>query len=176
MAACPHIATADLWFIDCIHNGKFHFDPEQAKKLEASFANVNDIVEFYKTNFPEKLRALSSMPAADMTENIDFFNMMKRSRAAWIGFANNHSIHHRGQLAAYLRAMGSKVPNIYGPSADAERGLEKPLAHERVAQCPPSAESCRGGHGGQVRQNDRVSETPARDRRTVLTSEISGRL
>ena len=25
-----------------------------------------------------------------------------------------------GQLAAYLRAMGSKVPNIYGPSADAE--------------------------------------------------------
>jgi hypothetical protein len=23
-------------------------------------------------------------------------------------------------LAAYLRAMGSKVPNIYGPSADAE--------------------------------------------------------
>jgi uncharacterized damage-inducible protein DinB len=38
----------------------------------------------------------------------------------FIGFANNHSIHHRGQLAAYLRAMGSKVPNIYGPSADAE--------------------------------------------------------
>jgi hypothetical protein len=28
---------------------------------------------------------------------------------------------HRGQLAAYLRAMGSKVPNIYGPSAD-EKG------------------------------------------------------
>ena len=38
----------------------------------------------------------------------------------FIGFANNHSVHHRGQLAAYLRAMGSKVPNIYGPSADAE--------------------------------------------------------
>lgn len=27
-------------------------------------------------------------------------------------------IHHRGQLAAYLRAMGGKVPSIYGPSAD----------------------------------------------------------
>ena len=38
----------------------------------------------------------------------------------FVGFANNHSVHHRGQLAAYLRAMGSKVPNIYGPSADAE--------------------------------------------------------
>jgi hypothetical protein len=27
-------------------------------------------------------------------------------------------IHHRGQLSAYLRAMGSTVPQIYGPSAD----------------------------------------------------------
>ena len=28
------------------------------------------------------------------------------------------SIHHRGQLSTYLRPMGSKVPSIYGPSAD----------------------------------------------------------
>jgi uncharacterized damage-inducible protein DinB len=28
-------------------------------------------------------------------------------------------VHHRGQLSAYLRPMGSKVPAIYGPSADA---------------------------------------------------------
>ena len=27
-------------------------------------------------------------------------------------------VHHRGQLSAYLRPMGSKVPAIYGPSAD----------------------------------------------------------
>jgi uncharacterized damage-inducible protein DinB len=27
-------------------------------------------------------------------------------------------IHHRGQLSTYLRAMGGKVPSIYGPSAD----------------------------------------------------------
>lgn len=31
------------------------------------------------------------------------------------------AIHHRGQLAAYLRPMGSKVPAIYGPSADSAR-------------------------------------------------------
>jgi uncharacterized damage-inducible protein DinB len=31
---------------------------------------------------------------------------------------NNHAVHHRGQLAAYLRAAGSKVPAIYGMSAD----------------------------------------------------------
>ncbi len=30
------------------------------------------------------------------------------------------SVHHRGQLSTYLRPMGSKVPAIYGPSADDE--------------------------------------------------------
>ena len=29
-----------------------------------------------------------------------------------------HGIHHRGQLSTYLRAMGAKVPSIYGGSAD----------------------------------------------------------
>lgn len=28
------------------------------------------------------------------------------------------AVHHRGQLTAYLRPMGGKVPSIYGPSAD----------------------------------------------------------
>lgn len=27
-------------------------------------------------------------------------------------------VHHRGQLSAYLRPMGGKVPSIYGPTAD----------------------------------------------------------
>ena len=28
------------------------------------------------------------------------------------------AIHHRGQISTHLRAMGGKVPSIYGPSAD----------------------------------------------------------
>jgi uncharacterized damage-inducible protein DinB len=31
------------------------------------------------------------------------------------------AIHHRGQLSTYLRPMGSKVPSIYGPSADSQQ-------------------------------------------------------
>ena len=27
-------------------------------------------------------------------------------------------VHHRGQLSAYIRPMGGKVPAIYGPSGD----------------------------------------------------------
>jgi uncharacterized damage-inducible protein DinB len=30
----------------------------------------------------------------------------------------HHTIHHRGQLSTYLRAMNARVPDIYGGSAD----------------------------------------------------------
>lgn len=115
-----HLATADIWFIDCILNGKFEFNPEASRKAEAGLANVNDVVSFYKQTFPERLKALRALPEDKLTSNVSFFGMMEMPNVKFIGFANNHSIHHRGQLAAYLRAMGSKVPNIYGPSADAK--------------------------------------------------------
>jgi uncharacterized damage-inducible protein DinB len=42
----------------------------------------------------------------------------KKYKMAW-GFLFD-AIHHRGQLATYLRAMGAIVPSIYGPSADTQ--------------------------------------------------------
>jgi uncharacterized damage-inducible protein DinB len=115
-----HIATADIWFIDSILNGKFEWNPEGAKKAEAQFKTVNDVVDFYKKTFPDKLKKVRALPAEKLTAPLSFFGRMEMPTLNYIGFANNHSVHHRGQLAAYLRALGSKVPNIYGPSADAE--------------------------------------------------------
>ena len=77
-----------------------------------------DVVGFYEKTFAEKLKAVQAMSTADLTRIVDFFGMMQQPAVTFLGFANNHSIHHRGQLAAYLRAMGSKVPAIYGGSAD----------------------------------------------------------
>lgn len=115
-----HLATSDIWFMDSILNGAFAFDPEAAKQQEARLQTVADIVAFYEKTFPEKLAALRAMSGDQLAETVDFFGMFKKTRAEFVGFANNHSVHHRGQLAAYLRALGSKVPNIYGPSADAK--------------------------------------------------------
>ena len=115
-----HLATADIWFIDSIIRGAFEWNPDAAKQADSAFQKVNEVVEFYKKTFPEKLTALRALSGEKLAETIDFFGVMKMSRAHFVAFANNHSIHHRGQLAAYLRALGSKVPNIYGPSADAE--------------------------------------------------------
>lgn len=115
-----HLATADVWFADSIAKGAFDYNPEAAKAAETSFRSVNDVVEFYRKTFPEKLKQLRALPGDVLASDLTFFGAMTWPRAQFIGFANNHSVHHRGQLAAYLRAMGSKVPNIYGPSGDAE--------------------------------------------------------
>lgn len=115
-----HIATADLWFLESIERGVFHFDAEATKQTEARFQQVTDIVAFYEARIPDAIRRVRELSGVQLAEQLDFFGMMQMSRAAWIGFSNNHSVHHRGQLSAYLRALGSKVPDIYGPSGDAE--------------------------------------------------------
>jgi uncharacterized damage-inducible protein DinB len=115
-----HIATADTWFIDSITAGKFQWDPEGAKKAEGAFATARSVADYYSSTIPAKLDALAGLSGEQLSEVIDFMGFMKMPRVNFIAFANNHSMHHRGQLAAYLRAHGSKVPNIYGPSADAE--------------------------------------------------------
>ena len=115
-----HLAMADVWFADSIAAGKFEWNQDAVKKAEAGFKNVNEVVEYYKKAFPASLQALRRLSGDQAAETIGFFGNFNKPRAQFIGFANNHSVHHRGQLAAYLRAMGSKVPNIYGPSADAK--------------------------------------------------------
>jgi uncharacterized damage-inducible protein DinB len=113
-----HLASADIWFLDSIIKGSFVFNPEDAKKEESRFANVAAVVDFYKQTFPQKLNAVRQLPPEKLTEIIDFFGFFKWPNVEYLGFAQNHSVHHRGQLASYLRAMGSKVPAIYGASAD----------------------------------------------------------
>jgi len=113
-----HLATADIWFIDSILAGSFSFDAAAAKKAESQFGSIAEVVAFYKQAFPAALDKIRAMPADKLAATVDFFGMMKMPNVTYLGFANNHSVHHRGQLAAYLRAMGSKVPAIYGASAD----------------------------------------------------------
>ena len=113
-----HIATADVWFLDSIVAGKFEFDPAVAKQRESQFKSIADVVAYYKQELPAALDRIRGMSGDKLAATVDFFGVMQMPNASYVGFANNHSVHHRGQLAAYLRAMGSKVPAIYGDSAD----------------------------------------------------------
>lgn len=110
-----HIANSDIQFLDGIADLKFNMlTPESADKPKT----IAEIVTWYDRNFKraaDRVRALS--PEQLMTP-IDFFGVFNLPAAFYLGFLNNHCIHHRGELATYLRPMGSKVPNIYGGSYD----------------------------------------------------------
>jgi uncharacterized damage-inducible protein DinB len=113
-----HLATADIWFLQSVIDGKFAWDPEGAAKAQSQFATVNDVVDFYKKTFPAKVQEVRALSAEKLAADNSFFGMLTWPNVEFIAFGNNHSMHHRGQLAAYLRALGSKVPAIYGGSAD----------------------------------------------------------
>jgi uncharacterized damage-inducible protein DinB len=110
-----HIANSDIQFLDGIADLKFSMDTPEGANMPKTIA---EIVAWYDSNFKraaDRVRALS--PEQLMTP-IDFFGVFNLPAAFYLGFLNNHSIHHRGELATYLRPMGSKVPNIYGGSYD----------------------------------------------------------
>jgi uncharacterized damage-inducible protein DinB len=113
-----HLATSDVWFLDSTIGGNFTYNPDIEKQFNAEHPRVESVVGWYKETFPAKLNAVRTMPADDMIRVVDFFGLFKWPAVSYLGFGNNHSIHHRGQLAAYLRSMGGKVPAIYGGSAD----------------------------------------------------------
>ena len=113
-----HLATSDIWFLDSIINGAFQWNPDAAKQAESQFKDVSEVVAFYEKMLPAKLAELRALPGDKLMREVDFFGMMKGPAASFLPMMNNHSMHHRGQLAAYLRPMGSKVPAIYGGSAD----------------------------------------------------------
>jgi uncharacterized damage-inducible protein DinB len=58
------------------------------------------------------------LSAEQLLTPIEFAGVFHLPAAFYLAFLNNHSIHHRGELATYLRPMGSKVPSIYGGSYD----------------------------------------------------------
>jgi uncharacterized damage-inducible protein DinB len=113
-----HLATGDVWFLDSIIDGAFKWDPEAPKKIDASFKTIEGVVGWYEKTLPQRLATVRALPPEKLTRTVDFFGFFQWPAVQFLGFANNHSVHHRGQLAAYLRAMGSKVPAIYGSSAD----------------------------------------------------------
>ena len=113
-----HIAQSDVWFLDGVINGRFGSGGDAAESERAAFQSVADVVQFYEHEVPARLERIRAMSAEDLLRPVDFFGILQWPAVSFLGLANNHGIHHRGQLTSYLRGLGSKVPALYGGSAD----------------------------------------------------------
>ncbi|MEJ7604717.1 MAG: DinB family protein [Bryobacteraceae bacterium] len=107
-----HIAGADVMFLDAIVSGAFTKPDESA----FAFEKASEVAAAYQRKVPELLEKVKSLTPEQLTTNITFhtFNM---PAVAYLSL-HMHMVHHRGQLTAYLRPMGARVPSIYGGSAD----------------------------------------------------------
>jgi uncharacterized damage-inducible protein DinB len=108
-----HIVLTEAWFAESLAAGSF--GPESGAPVPASVA---EIVEWYDRNVPALTEKVKALGGEEFARPLDFFGVYNMPAVAYLSFWTVHSIHHRGYLAAYLRAMNARVPSIYGGSAD----------------------------------------------------------
>jgi uncharacterized damage-inducible protein DinB len=113
-----HITLEDEWLLNCIASGAFTPPPDDSDAC--GILSAAAAVARYQKNVPAALDRVRALSGENLTKVIDFFGKFQAPAVNFLAMAIKHSVHHRGQLSSYLRAMGGRVPGIYGPSADTQ--------------------------------------------------------
>ena len=83
---------------------------------------IDEMLEMFERWSKELTDLVSKMDDASWDKTAKFYYdgkvVSEQPVGGFLWFILFDAIHHRGQLSAYLRPMGGKVPAIYGPSAD----------------------------------------------------------
>ena len=108
-----HLANSDIQFLDGIADLNFSMETPEHKPQTSA-----EVVAWYDENIKRGVARVQAMTPEQLLTPVDFFGVCNLPAVLYLGFLNNHSIHHRGALATYLRPMGSKIPSIYGGSYD----------------------------------------------------------
>lgn len=116
-----HIAEIPTWVPATFLHPELDFS--KFKYEVPNHSTVADLLAFYDKNIAEATQLMNEVSNETLQENWTmrkgdeiYFTMPKLS--VYRMFVMNHTIHHRGQLTAYLRALDVKFPGMYGPTAD----------------------------------------------------------
>jgi uncharacterized damage-inducible protein DinB len=113
---CRHIVLEDNWLIGSVADGAIPPPPDQSDAT--GLMTPTQCVEYYNNTLPAVVERVRNLSGEDLVKELNLMDMIVMPAIAFLGMAVRHSVHHRGQLATYLRPMGGAVPSIYGPSAD----------------------------------------------------------
>jgi uncharacterized damage-inducible protein DinB len=108
-----HLVGADIMFAEGIAAGAFARPQPQPAPDTAQ-----EIASRYESSVTAAMAKVKALSGAQLAKPINFMNVYNLPAVMYLQFMNTHSIHHRGQLSTYLRAMNAHVPSIYGGSAD----------------------------------------------------------
>ena len=124
-----HLADLCDWGAETLTGDAFDVEPNGVPwKPKAEVSSVQELLERFDQSSGamrvELAEASDELLLGQWSLLKNGKTMMTMPRVAvvrtWI---LNHLVHHRGQLSVYLRLTGSKVPSIYGPSADVAGGM-----------------------------------------------------
>ncbi len=111
-----HIVTSEIWCLAGIVHGQFSTDQQRMPSLIKTMAGV---IEWWEQNVPALICDVERLPPEHLARTMGEFDAPPaRPAVTYLLAMIVHTAHHRGQLSAYLRAMGAKVPSVYGASAD----------------------------------------------------------
>jgi uncharacterized damage-inducible protein DinB len=116
LALLRHLALEDEWILNSIVAGSFSQPPDDSDAC--GIMSSEEAVACYKAKVPAALDRVAALSGDQLLKVIDLFGMVKMPAVNFVSLAMKHSVHHRGQLSTYLRAMGGRIPEIYGPNAD----------------------------------------------------------
>lgn len=105
------IVAEEKMIIDALETGAAEWAPPPPP------ATMKELCSEYDRQSAEIGRRWQALPASRWDGSLEFFGGQRpASPMAWSFLFD--IVHHRGQITTYLRPMGSKVPQIYGPSGD----------------------------------------------------------
>jgi len=110
-----HIVAAEHRFMDAVVTGVFDYGNTGRPD---TLTNTADISRWYADAFEQDVRRVVALPAEQLARPVDFRGIITLPAVTFLMIGLKHSIHHRGQLTMYLRAIDVPVPALYGPSAD----------------------------------------------------------
>ena len=80
-------------------------------------ASMKEVLAEYDKQSATMGKRWAALPQEKWDGQLEFFGQQRpASPMAWSFLFD--IVHHRGQITTYLRPMGAKVPQIYGPSHD----------------------------------------------------------
>lgn len=111
-----HMSLEDVWFLQAVIDGQFGPMPPQGEDSEVT--SVAEAIDLYNDKIPDLIEQVKSLSGEQLTREVSLMGVFNLPAIGFLSFMIRHTVHHRGQLSTYLRPMGSKVPQIYGGSAD----------------------------------------------------------
>ena len=111
-----HLTLEDEWFLNAVIDGRFSSMPDQSDAC--GLMKPADCAAQYRDRMTTAISRVRQLSGDDLARELDMFGFIQMPAVGFLSLLIRHSAHHRGQLSSYLRAMGGKVPSIYGPSAD----------------------------------------------------------